>query len=683
MGHATSSGARRSAATKQRGRRRDGAIREMIEYLCQRLRQHDREQHSRGTGGGIEFEPADSGRRRTVTCYSSIVAGNLLDLDARMEHQRGAGTARRRSPRRSVQLRQRLFHLRPPGNPRPTDIGVVHLRHAQPAPGPAHAARGRRRSAASPPARRQPGHRRRGGRHHDDEQRDAWIQRSDPGPPPPTWTMFDPLVDGDGDGTAVRDLGAYERNDRWQTELLAVRAQGPSPYTVVTMPTGYDRGAGTAYAAASATGRIRHLRAARRRGRTLRRSPSARAGTPTPARFAIDVANDPAGPWTALGTEQDGYGATRPSLSLGPFPTPLFATPGEKLVRFTVTGRNPASAGYRLYLDYVDAKKSTSRVSRRGGRRGRKSHLRAPDRSGRRPLLGRERRRPARRRRQRRPAEPARRRPSFRASPPSRPGPRTPACSPPMGAFVVGGATTTASSATGRRRRARRRPEPRVLSGVKAIAAGRAHTCALTTERRGPLLGRQRFRPARRRDDGRPVAAPDHGRAFGRQGDRRGRQAHLRGHDRRRRPLLGRERLRPARRRDDESTGRRRPPRDVAADIAAVSAGDRTPARSRARAACAAGDTTGTASWASAATTSSCRRRATDVLSGVKQVVAGNVFTCALTDERRRPLLGLQQPRRDWRRHDARRRSPEPRRHRRPRRRGEPRRGVHATCARS
>ena len=50
--------------------------------------------------------------------------------------------------------------------------------------------------------------------------------------------MFDPLVDGDGDGTAVRDLGAIERNERWQTELLAVRAQGPAPHTVVTIPGG-------------------------------------------------------------------------------------------------------------------------------------------------------------------------------------------------------------------------------------------------------------------------------------------------------------------------------------------------------------------------------------------------------------------------------------------------------------
>ena len=67
------------------------------------------------------------------------------------------------------------------------------------------------------------------------QQRDPWIDNFDTGTPA-AWTLFDPLVDGDGDGTAARDLGAIERSDRWQTELLAVRAQGPATHTVVTIP---------------------------------------------------------------------------------------------------------------------------------------------------------------------------------------------------------------------------------------------------------------------------------------------------------------------------------------------------------------------------------------------------------------------------------------------------------------
>jgi alpha-tubulin suppressor-like RCC1 family protein len=163
-----------------------------------------------------------------------------------------------------------------------------------------------------------------------DDQRNAWIDSYDPGPPD-EWTVFDPIVDGDGDGTAARDLGAYERNDRWQTELLAVRAKGPSPHTIVTIPAGYDRGAGTVYAAASATSEF--------------------------VTYVLPIADAPAGPFTPLGTEQDSYGAST-FVSLGPFATALFASPGERFVRFSVTGKNPASAGYRLYLDFIEAKKS-------------------------------------------------------------------------------------------------------------------------------------------------------------------------------------------------------------------------------------------------------------------------------------------------------------------------------------
>jgi alpha-tubulin suppressor-like RCC1 family protein len=191
-----------------------------------------------------------------------------------------------------------------------------------------------------------------------DEQRDAWIDNVDPATPPADWMLFDRLVDGDGDGTAVRDLGAYERNDRWQTELLAVRAQGASTHSVVTIPGGYDRGAGTTYAATSATnelvtyalpigepGRYDVIVGARRDGDA--------------GKFQVSIATDPGGPWTALGTEQDGYSTTGAFVSLGPFTTPLFTTPGEALVRFAVTGKNPASTGYHVNLDFIEAKKRT------------------------------------------------------------------------------------------------------------------------------------------------------------------------------------------------------------------------------------------------------------------------------------------------------------------------------------
>src|SRR5262249_44526338 len=159
---------------------------------------------------------------------------------------------------------------------------------------------------------------------------------------------------GDSDGTAARDLGAYERNDRWQAELLAVRAQGPSPLAVVTIPAGYDRGAGAAYGATSAATN-EFVTFALPVGEPGFYSLGVRIRQDADAgKFQIAIADDPAGPWTPLGGEQDGYAAGSGFVTLGPFAPPLFASAGERLVRFSVTGKNPASAGYRLYLDFIE-----------------------------------------------------------------------------------------------------------------------------------------------------------------------------------------------------------------------------------------------------------------------------------------------------------------------------------------
>ena len=305
-----------------------------------------------GTGGGIEFQPPQVGVH-DVTVFSSIVAGNSPVDDAGMEHQRGLERGRR-----YLQLRPGLVHLRRAGASAADQHGIVHVRRSQPVPGPAHAAGRRGRPAAAPAAGRQPGLDGAIGETGRDDQRNSWIDNLDPGQPA-EWTVFDTLGDGDGDGTAVRDLGAYERNDRWQTELLAVRAQGPASHSIVTIPGGYDRGAGTAYAAASATNEL-----------VTYALPVAEAGRydvsigarldPDAGKFQVAIANDPAGPWTPLGGEQDGYASVSGFASLGPFPTPLFASPGEKLVRFSVTGKNPASAGHKLYLDFIQLKRRTA-----------------------------------------------------------------------------------------------------------------------------------------------------------------------------------------------------------------------------------------------------------------------------------------------------------------------------------
>jgi hypothetical protein len=184
-----------------------------------------------------------------------------------------------------------------------------------------------------------------------DEQRDEWIAAVDPAAPD-NWTLYDRVVDGDGDGVAVRDLGAYEVNLRWQTELLAVAASGPSPHTVVTTPSGFDRGAGTSYAAAGAGGEfVTYLLPVAQAG-----SYAVKVGilkAENAGSFQLAVADAATGPWTDVGSVQDTYAAGGGFAELGPLAAAAFGTPGQKALRFTVAGKNPQSAGYQLFLDYI------------------------------------------------------------------------------------------------------------------------------------------------------------------------------------------------------------------------------------------------------------------------------------------------------------------------------------------
>jgi hypothetical protein len=186
-----------------------------------------------------------------------------------------------------------------------------------------------------------------------EQQRDGWIGLYDP-PSPPAWTLFDRVVDGDGDGTAVRDLGAYEANDVWQAELLAVAGKGPGAHAVVTAPDGYDRGAGTSYAATGASGEfVTYVVPIAEPGRYalsvgIRRSSDA-------GQLQAAVADDPGGPWTDLGAELDGYAAASAFAEVGLDPGYTFGAAGQKLFRFTVTGKAAASNGYGAFFDYIKA----------------------------------------------------------------------------------------------------------------------------------------------------------------------------------------------------------------------------------------------------------------------------------------------------------------------------------------
>jgi alpha-tubulin suppressor-like RCC1 family protein len=427
-----------------------------------------------GTGGGVQFEPAHAGRQ-DVSVFASIVAGNFSK--APLEWNINADWANA-DPPGIFNCVDGSFIYVAPGMPQPTDMGGCTLDVRNPFLGPLTPMGGTNDLPLHPLLVGSPAIDAALDDTTPDEQRDAWIKDIDPGTPV-EWTMFDPLVDGDGDGTAVRDLGAIERNDRWQTELLAVRARGPSSHTVVTIPSGYDRGAGTTYSATSATNEfVTYALPIGEPGRydvTVGGRSGGDAG-----KFQLAIADDPAGPWTMLGAEQDAYAAHGAFVSFGPFTTPFLAS-GEKLLRFTVTGKNTAASAFNLMLDYVEAKKHTNACPIADLAAG-QSHTCAlmmtsggglrcwgANRSGQLGDGGN----------------------ADRASPPGTDtvtgvtavatgGTQTCALSSDGGVRCWGGnangqlgdGSTTARAAP---------PTTAVLSGVKAIAAGRTHTCALTT----------------------------------------------------------------------------------------------------------------------------------------------------------------------------------------------------------
>ena len=351
----------------------------------------------------------------------------------------------------------------------------------------------------------------------------------------------------------------------------------------------------------------------------------ARTG-PDAGKFQVAIADDPAGPWTA---------ARRRARRLR-------GAVGLRLVRAVRgavrDGRREAGAllGDRARTPPAPASQLIPRLHRR--RRGARPPVRsrisrpaaitrcaAADRR-RRPLLGRQRLRPARRRRRRRSRAARPPSTSSRASPPSRRGAaHTCVLSSRRGRALLGRQRQRPARRRHRPRRARRRPARPVLVGREGDRGGPAPHLRAHDRRRRPLLGRQRLRPARRRHDHRPLdGRPTADVLSGVKAIAAGGAAHLRAHDRRRRPLLGRQRPGPARRRDDDRPldaarrGRRRRRRGGQRRRHAHLRADERGRRPLL------GTQPATASSASATTTPCCRRPSTDVLSGVKQVVAGN-----------------------------------------------------------
>lgn len=302
-------------------------------------------------GGGIDFDGQIDCHAQDVSVLASIVANNTAletdedDIDA--DWNGGMFECNLDS----------LLHVAP-GHPTPQQVGSTPCRYdvSDALLGPLMPMGGASNLPLHPLLHDSPAIDATPDSMAEDQERDPWVAISDERPPPPDWMMFERVVDGDGDGVAVRDLGAFEANDVWQAELLEIHAQGPGLHAVVTSPDGYARGAGISYAAASASGEFVTYVVPIAEAGSYQVSVGVRRADDA-GQFQVAVADDPAGPWSELGSVQDSY-APSPRFDEIPLAELDVAAAGQKLVRFAVSGKNAESRSFHLYLDYIRVKRS-------------------------------------------------------------------------------------------------------------------------------------------------------------------------------------------------------------------------------------------------------------------------------------------------------------------------------------
>ena len=312
---------------------------------------------AQGTGGGIHFEPADIAcSKQDVSVYSSIVAGNHSITTSEMNINSSWWTEDPMGNLGIFDCFGGSFIYVAPGNPLPAPIDLpCPMSTRDPRLGPLTVLGGASGLPVHPLLAGSPAMDIADGAYFED-QRDRRIADLDPPlPASEAWSAFDRMADGDGDGRAGPDLGAVEMSARWQTELLSVAARGPAAHRVVIAPAGLDRGGGTEYAAASAKGEF-----------LTYRLPIAEPGfyditvgalqTPKGGTVQLAIAENEQGPWVDLGTPLDVFAPMPTFVAFGPFRGPLFRTAGQKLLRFTVTGKSASSSGYQVSLDYLDAR---------------------------------------------------------------------------------------------------------------------------------------------------------------------------------------------------------------------------------------------------------------------------------------------------------------------------------------
>jgi hypothetical protein len=183
------------------------------------------------------------------------------------------------------------------------------------------------------------------------QQRDSWTRLDSP---LAAWQTFQRDVDSNQNGTIVRDVGAFEYNNRWEAELLELQAKQGSAALTNELLSGYSRGAGRKFAATCAAGgeSLTYVVPIH----DLSSSWNIKVGvrkTPTSGKFQLAVANSSSGPWTNVSTERNTYSASSAfaSFDLG---SQFFQATGDKYFRFTVTGKGISTGSCNLSVDYIE-----------------------------------------------------------------------------------------------------------------------------------------------------------------------------------------------------------------------------------------------------------------------------------------------------------------------------------------
>jgi predicted outer membrane repeat protein len=164
--------------------------------------------------------------------------------------------------------------------------------------------------------------------------------------------------DGDGNGSKVRDLGAYEHDPNWQTEvLLKVGDSGDAHVLVSTAGSDtsstYSNGLGTNFQSNASNDFVTYAVPIPASGNYNVRV-RVRKGS-NRGKFRLAWSDSPTGPWTNVGGVQDLYSSvsTFTELNINASTPVNIPWAGHRYFRFLVQPKNSSSTGHQLFLDYI------------------------------------------------------------------------------------------------------------------------------------------------------------------------------------------------------------------------------------------------------------------------------------------------------------------------------------------